>query len=85
MKTWKQNALILQNLNEKNIGMHSDAKVLLTWPSILQDFWKLEVAVKSNETCTEKAQSLTLKCSLNLPKDIQSGWRLGESKTCMEY
>ena len=80
METWKQNAWVLQNVNESDIRMHSDAKFLLTWPSLLQDFLKMEIAFKSKEICTEKAQFLTLKRSLHLPKDIQREWRVGESK-----
>ena len=73
METWKQNAWVLWNVNESDIKMHSDAKVLLTWPSLLQDFWKLEIEFKLKEICTEKAQFLTLKLILHLPKDIHSG------------
>ena len=73
METWKQNAWISWNVNETNIGMHSDEKVLLTWPGLLQDFWNLEIAFKSKEICTEKSQFLTLECSFHFTKDIQSG------------
>ena len=70
MGTWKQNAQNLRNANEADIWMHSDEKVLLTWPSLLQALWKLDIAFKWKEICTEKAEFFTLKCSLHLPKDI---------------
>ena len=60
--------------------MHSDAKVLLTWPSFLQSLRKLEIAFKLKYIFTEKAQFLTLKCSLHLPKDIKREWSVGEPK-----
>ena len=67
-------------MNEINIRMHYDAKVLLNRPILLQDFWKLEIAFKLKEIHTEKSQFLTLKHILHFPKDIQREWRVGESK-----
>ena len=67
-------------MNETDIWMHSDAKVFLTWPSFLQSLRKLEIAFKLKYIFTEKAQFLTLKCSLHLPKDIQREWSVGEPK-----
>ena len=68
------------NFNQTNIRMHSDSKILQTWPSLLQDLRKLEIAFWLTEIFTEKAQFLTLKRSLHFPKYIQKEWMEGELK-----
>ena len=40
----KKECIICWNVNETNVRMHSDVKILLTWPSLLQDLRKQEIA-----------------------------------------